>query len=45
MKMCEVCGSKEEIDNKEELAMESVSLHVCESCREDRKWHTFDNFS
>jgi hypothetical protein len=45
MKICEVCGSKEELENNEQETMESVTLHVCESCREDRKWHTPENWT
>ena len=43
MKICEVCGSKEEMDNSNEETIVSVILHVCERCREDRKWHNFEN--
>jgi ribosome-binding protein aMBF1 (putative translation factor) len=43
MKICEVCGSKEDMENNDLETMESVILHVCESCREDRKWHTLEN--
>jgi hypothetical protein len=31
------------MENNDQEAMESVSLHVCESCREDRKWHTLED--
>ncbi len=45
MKICEVCGAKEEVEtNEEEETYSSVILHVCESCREDRKLSHFEDF-
>ncbi len=39
MRLCEVCGIKEDPEEwDEEGAVQSaVTLHICESCREDRK--------
>lgn len=43
MRVCEICGSQEEVEqNTDSPVIESVVLHVCKSCQEDRKWHTFD---
>ncbi len=41
MQLCEVCGEKEDFEetNNEEM-IQSVTLHICESCREDRKAHS-----
>jgi ribosome-binding protein aMBF1 (putative translation factor) len=37
MRICEVCGRKEGfVENQEEI-FQAVKLHVCDSCREDRK--------
>lgn len=44
MKICEICGSKEEIENNDQATMSSVILHVCESCREDRKLPHFEDY-
>lgn len=40
MWLCEVCGAKEEIEEtiNEEEVMQAFTLHICESCREDRKY-------
>ncbi|MDQ0202051.1 hypothetical protein [Neobacillus ginsengisoli] len=43
MKICEVCGTKEEMENNGEETIVSIILHVCESCMEDRKWHIIEN--
>ncbi|MEH7301070.1 hypothetical protein [Neobacillus drentensis] len=43
MKVCEICGLQEDTEQNVEGAIESVLLHVCKSCQEDRKWHTFDD--
>lgn len=41
MKICEVCGAKEQVEEMlPQATIEMISLHVCENCREDRKWHT-----
>lgn len=42
MKVCEICGLQEDTEQTVKGATESVILHVCKSCQEDRKWHTFD---
>jgi ribosome-binding protein aMBF1 (putative translation factor) len=42
MRVCEICGIKEEMEQNVEGTIETVVLHVCKSCQEDRKWHTFD---
>ncbi|MEO2076356.1 MAG: hypothetical protein ABGX20_13375 [Bacillus sp. (in: firmicutes)] len=43
MRVCEICGSQEgEEQSVEETTFRAVVLHVCKSCQEDRKWHTFD---
>ncbi|WP_180953631.1 hypothetical protein [Bacillus sp. T33-2] len=44
MRLCEVCGTKEEMDGRETEVMEHVILHVCESCREDRKMNPIENW-
>ncbi|MGG5254149.1 hypothetical protein ACQYAD_11700 [Neobacillus sp. SM06] len=44
MKICEVCGAKEEVEANEEESFSSVILHVCENCREDRKLSHFEDF-
>ncbi|WP_180960115.1 hypothetical protein [Neobacillus cucumis] len=43
MKVCEICGVKEEMEPNMEGTIQSVVLHVCKSCQEDCKWHTFDD--
>lgn len=45
MKICEICGSKEEVKNEDQENFDSVTLHVCESCREERKWYHFENWA
>ncbi len=37
MRICEVCGRKEGFVEQQEEMFQAVKLHVCESCREDRK--------
>lgn len=39
MRLCEVCGTKEDLEerNEEEAVQSTVTLHVCDHCREDRK--------
>ncbi|MDP4162151.1 MAG: hypothetical protein Q8906_02605 [Bacillota bacterium] len=40
MKLCELCGSKEEtvmIEGQEQD--EEVNLHICENCLHDRKYN------
>lgn len=44
MKICEVCGSKEKTEINEQETTSSIILHVCESCREDRKLSHFEDF-
>ncbi|MDP4083923.1 MAG: hypothetical protein Q8934_04820 [Bacillota bacterium] len=45
MKICEICGTKEENEKENQESFESVTLHVCESCREDRKWNHYENWA
>lgn len=45
MRVCEICGAKEEVETKENEEIVSVILHVCESCREDRKWSHYENWA
>jgi ribosome-binding protein aMBF1 (putative translation factor) len=45
MRVCEICGAKEEEDTKGDEEFQSVILHVCESCREDRKWSHYENWA
>ncbi|WP_462413535.1 hypothetical protein [Neobacillus sp. Marseille-QA0830] len=42
MKICEVCGQEEELDNQESNVMQSSLIHVCENCRSDRKFQIFE---
>lgn len=43
LKVCEICGSKETTENSDDQEiMSSIILHVCESCRDDRKWEHFE---
>jgi hypothetical protein len=44
MRVCEICGTKEEIDTKGNEECASVILHICESCREDQKWSGYENW-
>jgi ribosome-binding protein aMBF1 (putative translation factor) len=37
MRTCEVCGRKEGMEEMQEEVFQAVTLHVCESCTEDRK--------
>lgn len=37
MKICEVCGLEEEMENSEDALMQTSLLHICENCRNDRK--------
>jgi hypothetical protein len=37
MKICEVCGIEEEMENSEDAVMQTGLLQVCENCRNDRK--------
>ena len=39
MRICEVCGFKEEEEIRDQEEMQQVDLHVCESCRQDRKYN------
>jgi ribosome-binding protein aMBF1 (putative translation factor) len=45
MKVCEICGAKQEEETKEHEEFESVILHVCESCREDRRWSHYEDWT
>ncbi|WP_257985794.1 hypothetical protein [Bacillus sp. M6-12] len=36
MKVCEICGAKEEMDVLEEEANYRKLIHICETCRDDR---------
>jgi ribosome-binding protein aMBF1 (putative translation factor) len=42
MKLCEVCGTVEEMEKSEIEVKQFQLLHVCESCQNDRKLHSFD---
>lgn len=44
MKVCEVCGSEEEMEmsQNEEWQLQAGVLHVCEHCRTDRQLPSFD---
>ncbi|MDP4106176.1 MAG: hypothetical protein Q8935_14660 [Bacillota bacterium] len=44
MRVCEICGTKEEIDTKGNEECASVILHICESCRDDQKWSGYENW-
>lgn len=39
LRLCEVCGTKEDLEEEyeQEAVQSAVTLHICESCREDRK--------
>jgi ribosome-binding protein aMBF1 (putative translation factor) len=37
MRICEVCGRKEGFEDNQEDLFQAVKLHVCDSCRKDRK--------
>ncbi len=44
MKVCEVCGSIDRMVQEEnELSSSKRVLHVCENCRNDRKFPSFDS--
>lgn len=45
MKLCEVCGTKEDFEDQNEDVIQAVTLHVCESCREDRKVHSLPDWA
>lgn len=42
MKICEVCGIEEEMENSEGSVLQSSMLHVCENCRNDRRMISID---
>jgi len=42
MKVCEVCGEIEEMEDKEMEVKQTNLLHVCEKCQNDRKLYSFD---
>jgi ribosome-binding protein aMBF1 (putative translation factor) len=37
VRLCEICGTKENYVEIENEVIQEVTLHVCESCRDDRK--------
>lgn len=39
MRLCEVCGMKEEPELVDPDEKDHVVLHVCESCRQERKYN------
>ncbi|MFD4930346.1 hypothetical protein ACFWMS_15690 [Peribacillus butanolivorans] len=42
MRVCELCGLEEELENvNKDESVPTRMLHLCENCRNDRK---FDNF-
>lgn len=43
MRVCEVCGCEEKIENKENELIQTGLLHICESCQNDRKVYSFDH--
>jgi ribosome-binding protein aMBF1 (putative translation factor) len=43
VKICEICGTSEEIENVSDENIESVTIHICENCQEDRKWSHYEN--
>jgi len=45
MRLCEVCGTKEDYEDKNEEMIQAVTLHVCENCREDRKVHSLPDWA
>jgi ribosome-binding protein aMBF1 (putative translation factor) len=36
MKVCEICGSVDEVEEQEMEVSSSKILHICEDCRKDR---------
>lgn len=42
MKVCEVCGSVEELENQENELEQTRILHLCENCQKDRTWDSLD---
>jgi hypothetical protein len=38
MRVCELCGTEEEMENESE---QTRRLHLCENCRNDRKFEAF----
>ncbi|WP_251550737.1 hypothetical protein [Neobacillus muris] len=42
MRICEVCGQEEEVENPEMIVMKSALIHVCENCRNDRQIQMID---
>ncbi|MFC3885147.1 hypothetical protein ACFOU2_17400 [Bacillus songklensis] len=45
MRVCEVCGREEEMENQENESMMTSSLHLCENCQHDRQFHSMGNDS
>lgn len=43
MNLCEICGAKDGLEENTEETFQSVMLHICENCRNDRKNHSFDD--
>ncbi|WP_199880659.1 hypothetical protein [Bacillus massiliglaciei] len=42
MKICELCGMEEETENNGKTeAVQTRMLHLCENCRNDRKFEMF----
>ncbi|WP_409292526.1 hypothetical protein [Peribacillus sp. SCS-37] len=42
MKICELCGSEQEMEQEELEETKARILHVCENCQNDRSINYFD---
>lgn len=45
MRVCEICGMKEDVEKNDSEKIEAVILHICENCREERKWSYNENWA
>lgn len=43
MKICEVCGSEEQVELEGNEPTRTRILHLCENCRTDRKFPSFEH--
>ncbi|MBP0725742.1 hypothetical protein J5Y03_11220 [Bacillus sp. RG28] len=43
MKVCEVCGSEEQMEHEGNELSSTRVLHLCESCITDRRFLSFEN--
>ncbi|HZG70959.1 MAG TPA: hypothetical protein VEY51_05405 [Chondromyces sp.] len=42
MRVCEVCGMEEEMEEQEHRSTPRRIIHVCENCQHDRRFHSYN---